>query len=77
MLTLLVVMALVLAACAGASAPAPAQPQEEPQAEAPAAEEEMAGALEDGKLVIAWIPKALNNPVFEIGKVGRRPKRLS
>jgi ribose transport system substrate-binding protein len=27
-------------------------------------------ALEDGKISIAWIPKALNNPVFEVGKVG-------
>ena len=25
---------------------------------------------EDGKFTIAWIPKALNNPVFELGKVG-------
>jgi ribose transport system substrate-binding protein len=36
--------------------------------------EEMPAALEDGKLVIAWIPKALNNPVFEIGKVGAETK---
>ncbi len=27
-------------------------------------------ALEDGKLTIAWIPKALNNPVFELGRDG-------
>ncbi|MCL4248014.1 MAG: sugar-binding protein [Anaerolineae bacterium] len=25
---------------------------------------------DDGTLTIAWIPKALNNPVFEVGKVG-------
>jgi ribose transport system substrate-binding protein len=25
---------------------------------------------EDGKFSVAWIPKALNNPVFELGKVG-------
>ncbi len=31
-------------------------------------------ALADGKLVIAWIPKALNNPVFELGKVGAETK---
>ena len=36
--------------------------------------EAMHPALEDGKLVIAWIPKALNNPVFEIGKVGAETK---
>lgn len=29
-----------------------------------------ADPLADGKLTIAWIPKALNNPVFEIGKIG-------
>jgi len=27
-------------------------------------------ALADGKLTIAWIPKALNNPVFELGRDG-------
>ncbi|MCC7210037.1 MAG: substrate-binding domain-containing protein, partial [Anaerolineae bacterium] len=27
-------------------------------------------ALADGKLTIAWIPKALNNPVFELGREG-------
>lgn len=26
--------------------------------------------LEDGVLNIAWIPKALNNPVFELGRIG-------
>jgi ribose transport system substrate-binding protein len=30
--------------------------------------------LEDNKITIAWIPKALNNPVFEIGKVGAETK---
>ncbi len=30
--------------------------------------------LEDGKITIAWIPKALNNPVFEIGRVGAETK---
>lgn len=35
--------------------------------------------LADGKIVIAWIPKALNNPVFELGKVGAetRAKELT
>lgn len=27
-------------------------------------------ALADGKITIAWIPKALNNPVFELGRDG-------
>ncbi|MCS6844154.1 MAG: sugar-binding protein [Caldilineales bacterium] len=31
-------------------------------------------ALADGKITIAWIPKALNNPVFELGKVGAEKK---
>jgi ribose transport system substrate-binding protein len=45
-------------------APEAAAPEaEEPEAEAPAA-----GAPES--LTIAWIPKALNNPVFEIGRDG-------
>lgn len=30
--------------------------------------------LADGKIVIAWIPKALNNPVFEIGREGALKK---
>jgi ribose transport system substrate-binding protein len=35
-----------------------------------AAGEAMHPALEDGKITIAWIPKALNNPVFEVGRDG-------
>ncbi|MCP4542958.1 MAG: sugar ABC transporter substrate-binding protein, partial [Chloroflexi bacterium] len=27
-------------------------------------------ALADGKITIAWVPKALNNPVFELGRDG-------
>jgi ribose transport system substrate-binding protein len=30
--------------------------------------------MSKGKIVIAWIPKALNNPVFEVGKVGAMKK---
>jgi ribose transport system substrate-binding protein len=30
--------------------------------------------LEDNVIKIAWIPKALNNPVFELGKVGAETK---
>ncbi len=43
---------------------------EPPAAAAPAVHP----ALADGKLTIAWIPKALNNPVFELGKVGAETK---
>ncbi|MFQ5858744.1 MAG: sugar-binding protein [Anaerolineae bacterium] len=42
--------------------------------EPPAAPAAVHPALEDGKLTIAWIPKALNNPVFELGKVGAETK---
>src|SRR5512145_2014192 len=63
------------------AAPAPAT--EAPATEAPATEaaapaEPQGSAakdpLADGKITIAWIPKALNNPVFEIGKVGAEKK---
>ncbi|MFW6138184.1 MAG: sugar-binding protein [Spirochaetota bacterium] len=36
--------------------------------------EEKEGPLADGKLTIAWIPKALNNPVFELGRDGAMKK---
>jgi len=84
-LGIFVIASMVLSACTP-SAPAteaPAAPTEKPMEEPPeepTAEppeepmEDMHPALEDGKLVIAWIPKALNNPVFEIGKVGAETK---
>ncbi len=37
---------------------------------APAAAQNVPPGLEDGTLTIAWIPKALNNPVFELGRDG-------
>lgn len=40
----------------------------------PEAEKPMHPALEDGKITIAWIPKALNNPVFELGRDGSLAK---
>jgi ribose transport system substrate-binding protein len=58
-----VLLTLILVACQ------PAQPTEAPPAEeeeAPPAEE----AAAPEKLTIAWIPKALNNPVFEVGRDG-------
>ena len=36
----------------------------------PAAAQDTPPGLEDGTLTIAWIPKALNNPVFELGRDG-------
>jgi len=46
----------------------------EPPADAfrftPPAPSAMHPALADGKITIAWIPKALNNPVFELGRDG-------
>ncbi|RIK35985.1 MAG: ABC transporter substrate-binding protein [Chloroflexi bacterium] len=75
-----VVLSLLLAACAPVAPQAPSveAPAEAAATEAPAEEAAApAGeipALEDGKLTIAWIPKALNNPVFEIGRVGAEKK---
>jgi ribose transport system substrate-binding protein len=34
------------------------------------AQDDVPASLEDGKFTIAWIPKALNNPVFELGRDG-------
>ncbi len=65
------------AAAEEAATEAPAEEPAEEATEEPA-EEAAAGethpALEDGKLTIAWIPKALNNPVFEVGRVGAEKK---
>jgi len=82
-LSLAVILSVSISACApAAEAPAAEAPAAEaPAAEAPAAEapvekveSEFAAALEDGKLVIAWLPKSLNNPVFEIGHAGAEKK---
>jgi ribose transport system substrate-binding protein len=37
-------------------------------------EDVRASILEDNVIKIAWIPKALNNPVFELGKIGAETK---
>ena len=34
------------------------------------AQDDVPASLQDGKFTIAWIPKALNNPVFELGRDG-------
>lgn len=68
---ILVVVSLLLAACAPV---APAAPP----ATAPAGEEaamtDYSALLEDGVIRIAWIPKALDNPVFELGRRGAEAK---
>ena len=66
-LSLLILAGLVLSACVAPAAPVPVA-EEPAAAEAPA--EGMHPALEDGKITIAWVPKALNNPVFELGRDG-------
>jgi ribose transport system substrate-binding protein len=85
LLAVLAMFTLIAAQCM-VNAPAPQAPAPE-EAAAPAPEEAAAPAaaapamafdkdkiLADGKITIAWIPKALNNPVFEIGKVGAEAK---
>jgi len=69
-LSLLIVAGLALAACVPV---APAPVEEAAVEEAPAAEGQHP-ALADGKITIAWIPKALNNPVFELGRDGSMVK---
>lgn len=56
-LSLVIVPVLLLAACAPKKAPTKAT-------------KPVHSALADGKITIAWIPKALNNPVFELGRDG-------
>jgi ribose transport system substrate-binding protein len=68
----LVILSMVASACvapAAPQAPAPAATQAPAQPAAAAHP-----ALKDNKITIAWIPKALNNPVFEIGRVGAEKK---
>ncbi len=81
-LSLLMIASMLLSACQPAPTPVAEQPKEEKPAEQPAQaeqpkEEQPAAAkpgIEDGVLTIAWIPKALNNPVFETGRVGAELK---
>ena len=81
-LNLLLVAITILALVAACTAPPPAAPQAPAPAptEAPAAQPEptkapeaaaaVHPALADNKITIAWIPKSLNNPVFELGRDG-------
>jgi ribose transport system substrate-binding protein len=68
-LHLLVAIAVILTMVMVGCRPQVEAPEAEaPEAEAPEAEAPEAEALES--LTIAWIPKALNNPVFEVGRDG-------
>jgi len=61
--TALVLLAVLVTSCRPAApTPTPVPPTPVPPKVHP--------ALADGKLTIAWIPKALNNPVFEMGRDG-------
>jgi ribose transport system substrate-binding protein len=74
---LFVILSMVVTACAPATAPAqaPVEPKAPEATMAPeAASAGQHPALADNTITIAWIPKALNNPVFEIGKVGAEKK---
>ena len=75
-LSLLMIASMILSACQPAPTPTAEQPKEEKPAEQPKEEKPAAAkpGIEDGVLTIAWIPKALNNPVFETGKVGAELK---
>lgn len=79
-LSLLLVAGLVLAGCEvpaavpGVEEPAAGEGAAEEVAEMAPAEEGVHPALEDGVITIAWIPKALNNPVFELGRDGALAK---
>jgi ribose transport system substrate-binding protein len=53
---------------------APSGAAEQPAAGFMVSDEVKAKILEDNVIKIAWIPKALNNPVFELGKVGAETK---
>jgi ribose transport system substrate-binding protein len=75
---IILVLAMIATGCVVPAAAPPAAEEVEPTeapveeaapTEAPA-EAAMNPALEDGKITIAWIPKALNNPVFELGRDG-------
>ena len=66
LIALVVVLGMALTACAPMPAATPAAA---PATEAPAAAEAPPAAAPE-KLTIAWIPKALNNPVFEVGRDG-------
>jgi ribose transport system substrate-binding protein len=59
LMSLLVIFSMALSAC---------------QPAAPTTGGEFSKALEDNTITIAWIPKALNNPVFDLGRVGAETK---
>ena len=60
MIGLIVLLGILVSAC-GADTPQPEAKPTEPATLAPDVPD---------KITIAWIPKALNNPVFEVGRDG-------
>jgi ribose transport system substrate-binding protein len=69
-LGLVVILSMIAAQCA--PAPPPPPPPTAAPTVAPAAP--TAAPAAKTELTFAWIPKALNNPVFELGKVGAETK---
>jgi ribose transport system substrate-binding protein len=74
-----VLLVMILTACAGATptAKAPEPTVAKPTAAAQPTATVAAGGegpLADNTITIAWIPKALGNPVFETGRVGAETK---
>jgi ribose transport system substrate-binding protein len=69
----LAAFAMILSACGG-----PAADQSTADTQAPVNSNETnsdySKALSDKKITIAWIPKSLNNPVFEVGRAGAEKK---
>jgi ribose transport system substrate-binding protein len=80
LMSVIVLLAMFLVACqpaAPTAAPETEAPETEeaaPETEEPAVEETEEPAAEMEKITIAWIPKALNNPVFEVGRDGAMKK---
>ncbi|MBN1440483.1 MAG: sugar-binding protein [Anaerolineales bacterium] len=77
LLSLAVLLALILTACAGSTptkAPATQAPEKTTSLPEPTAEPSGKDPLADNTIAIAWIPKALGNPVFETGRIGAETK---
>lgn len=71
LVSLITIMAIILTACAApAPAPAPAQPANPSAGSSSQQPASQAAAPELEDITIAFIPKALNNPVFEITRAG-------
>jgi ribose transport system substrate-binding protein len=77
LLSLAVLLALILTACAGSTptaAPATQAPEKATSLPEPTVAPSGNDPLADNTITIAWIPKALGNPVFETGRIGAETK---